>query len=199
MFPIVLATKNSKKIEEIKEILNLKNVVFYPYTYFLEITIPEPGETLLENSLLKAEFVHRITRLPTLADDSGLFIEALDNGPGVLSARYGPDDRARIERILKELGTSRNRKAWFRAVFVYYYDIKKFAVFQGEIEGRIAYAPRGDSGFGYDPIFIPKGYRKTFAELGPSIKNKISHRARALKKFKKFLLQNFAKEIREQA
>lgn len=151
--------------------------------------IPEPGDTLFENSFLKAEFIHKITKLPALADDSGLFVEKLKGAPGVFSSRYETDDRRRIERVLTELGNSKNRKAWFRAVFVYFYDLKKYAVFEGEIEGCIAYQPRGISGFGYDPIFIPKGYKKTFAELGPGVKNRISHRARALKKFKRFLLK----------
>ncbi|MCX7994495.1 MAG: RdgB/HAM1 family non-canonical purine NTP pyrophosphatase [candidate division WOR-3 bacterium] len=186
-----MATRNQKKIEEINQILNIRNVVLRPYHEYIDIHIPEPGETLLENSLLKAEFVHRITKLPALGEDSGLFVEALNGAPGVLSARYEVNDKKRIERVLRELGNSKNRKAWFRAVIVYYYDIKKYEVFEGEIEGRIAYEPRGESGFGYDPIFIPFGYKETFAELGPVIKNKISHRAKALKKFKKFFIRNF--------
>ncbi len=195
MFHIVLATRNYHKIEEINQILNLNKVLLIPYTRFIDLHIPEPGDTLVENSLLKAEFIHRIIRLPALADDSGLFIEALNGAPGVLSSRYEMNDKKRIERVLKELGKTKNRKAWFRAVFVYFYDIKKYKVFEGEIEGKIAYEPKGGWGFGYDPIFIPKGYRKTFAELGPWVKNRISHRTRALKKFTKFLLKNFAKEI----
>jgi len=195
MFHIVLATRNFHKIEEIRQILNLNSVLLVPYTRYIDLHIPEPGDTLLENSLLKAEFTHRIIRLPSLADDSGLFVEELNGAPGVLSSRYEVNDEKRIERVLKELGKAKNRKAWFRAVFVYYYDIKKYKIFEGEIEGRIACEPRGEWGFGYDPIFIPKGYKKTFAELGPWVKNRISHRAMALKKFKKFLLKNFAQEI----
>ncbi|MEO0122885.1 MAG: RdgB/HAM1 family non-canonical purine NTP pyrophosphatase [candidate division WOR-3 bacterium] len=195
MFHIVLATRNHNKIEEINQILNLNKVLLIPYTRFIDLHIPEPGDTLIENSLLKAEFIHRIIKLPALADDSGLFIEELDGAPGVLSSRYEVNDEKRIERVLRELGKAKNRRAWFRAVFVYFYDINTYKVFEGEIEGRITYEPRGEWGFGYDPIFIPKGYRKTFAELGPWVKNRISHRARALKKFKKFLLKNFAQEI----
>jgi|UniRef100_A0A7C4THN6 XTP/dITP diphosphohydrolase len=194
MFTIILATGNLHKVWEIQGILGLDDkVVMYPYTDFIEMAIPEPGETLLENSLLKAEFIYRIVQLPTLAEDSGLFIEKLNGAPGVLSARYEVDDKRKIERVLRELGDSRNRRAWFRSVLVYYYAPKKYAVFEGEIEGRIAYEPRGKYGFGYDPIFIPKGYRKTLAELGPGVKNLISHRAKAVKKFKKFLLPILAK------
>lgn len=195
MFSIVLATRNHNKIEEISQILNLNKVLLIPYTRFIDFHIPEPGDTLVENSFLKAEFIHKIIKLPALADDSGLFIEELNGAPGVLSSRYEVNDEKRIERVLRELGRSKNRRAWFRAVFVYFYDINTYKVFEGEIEGRITYEPRGEWGFGYDPIFIPKGYRKTFAELGPWVKNRISHRAKALKKFKKFLLKNFAKEI----
>ncbi|MEO0094723.1 MAG: RdgB/HAM1 family non-canonical purine NTP pyrophosphatase [candidate division WOR-3 bacterium] len=195
MFHIVLATKNYHKIEEISDILHLDKVLLIPYTRFIDFHIPEPGDTLVENSFLKAEFIHKIIRLPALADDSGLFIEELNGAPGVLSSRYEVNDEKKIERVLRELGRAKNRRAWFRAVFVYFYDIKKYRVFEGEIEGRITYEPRGEWGFGYDPIFIPKGYRKTFAELGPMVKNRISHRAKALKKFRKFLLKNFAKEI----
>lgn len=187
MKTIILATKNLYKIAEIKQILGDQNILLLPYTNFINISINESGETLLENSLLKAEFIYRITNKPCLADDSGLFVEKLNGAPGVFSSRYGMNDEKRISRVLKELGYSRNRKAEFRAVFVYYYAPKKYAVFEGKVEGRITYSPRGTNGFGYDPIFIPRGYKKTFAELGPEIKNRISHRAKALKKFKRYL------------
>ncbi|MGB9720607.1 MAG: RdgB/HAM1 family non-canonical purine NTP pyrophosphatase [bacterium] len=187
MITIILATKNLHKATEIRAILGDQNISLIPYTNFIDISINESGETLLENSLLKAEFIYRITNSPCLADDSGLFIEKLNGAPGVISSRYGVNDEERISRVLKELANSRNRNAEFRAVFVYYYAPKKYAVFEGIVKGRITYSPRGTSGFGYDPIFVPRGYRKTFAELGPEIKNRISHRAKALRKFKNFL------------
>jgi XTP/dITP diphosphohydrolase len=187
MFEIVLATKNRHKVAEIEKILGNKSIVFLPYTNFINIEIGEPGETLLENSLLKAEFVYRLIGKPSLADDSGLFVEELNGAPGVFSSRYARNDRERISRVLRELGNAKNRRARFWAVFVYYFGSNKYAVFEGKVEGKITYAPRGISGFGYDPIFIPRGYNRTFAELGPEIKNRISHRARALSKFKKFL------------
>jgi len=189
MTEIILATKNPHKIAEIKKILGNKNIFLKPYTHFIDIEIPEPNETLLENSLLKAEVIYRFTNKPSLADDSGLFIEKLNGAPGVFSSKYGSNDKKRIERVLTELGNTKNRKAKFCAVFVYYYAPKKYAVFEGKIEGKITDVPRGTSGFGYDPIFIPHGYKKTFAELGPEIKNRISHRAKALKKFKKYLMR----------
>lgn len=141
----------------------------------------------MDNSLLKAQTFFKLTGQPCLAEDSGLFIDALNGAPGLYSSRYGTTDQKRIERVLKELGRVKNRKAKFKVVFVYYYAPGKYKVFTGECPGRIGLRPKGKSGFGYDPIFIPEGYKKTFAELGPAIKNRISHRAQALKKFKEFL------------
>ncbi len=187
MIEIILATKNQHKINEIKAILHNKDVLLRPYTDFTDTEITESGKTLLENSLLKAEFVFKTTIKPSLADDSGLFIDALHGAPGVFSSRYGANDKERIQRVLCELGATKNRKAKFCAVFVYFYAPHKYAVFRGEIHGRISFAPRGENGFGYDPIFIPYGYKRTFAELGPELKNRISHRAKALMKFKKYL------------
>ncbi len=187
MLEIILATKNPHKIDEIRKILNFKTIILRPYTEFIDINIPEPGRTLFENSLFKAECIFKITNKPSLADDSGLFIEALDGAPGVLSSRYGTNDRDRIQRVLRELGQEKNRRAKFCAVYVYYYAHKKYEVFTGELQGRISSVPRGNEGFGYDPIFVPRGYRKTFAELGPAIKNRISHRAIALRKFRNYL------------
>ncbi|MGQ9534382.1 MAG: RdgB/HAM1 family non-canonical purine NTP pyrophosphatase [bacterium] len=187
MTEIVLATKNPHKILEIKKIIGSEDIVLIPYIQFINIEIPELNETLFENSLMKAKIVYKLTNKPTLADDSGLFIEKLNGAPGVFSSRYAKDDKERIKRVLSELGKSKNRKAKFCAVFVYYYAPEKYVVFEGEVQGRIASKPKGENGFGYDPIFIPDGFKKTFAELGPEIKNRISHRAKALRKFKKYL------------
>jgi XTP/dITP diphosphohydrolase len=183
---LVLATKNAHKIGEIKKILNLAGVHYLTLSDFLPIPINESGRTLAENSLIKASFTYKMADKPCLADDSGLFVAGLDGRPGVLSSRYGKDDPERIRRVLAELGDEKKRAASFRAVFVYYYAPGQYEVFQGECRGRITTAPRGKHGFGYDPIFIPRGYRKTFAELGPKVKDRISHRAMALKKFKKY-------------
>lgn len=184
---LVLATKNAHKVEEIKKILNLTGVDYFTLNDFLHIPINESGRTLAENSLIKASFTYKMTDKPSLADDSGLFVDALDGRPGVKSSRYAPDNDERIEMILSEMTGVRDRTAAFRVVFVYYYAPGRFEVFRGECRGRIALAPKGSHGFGYDPVFIPLGYRKTFAELGPAVKNRISHRAVALKKFKKYI------------
>jgi XTP/dITP diphosphohydrolase len=160
-----------------------------PMGELLNVDIPELGRTLLENSLAKAAFVYRLSGKPVLADDSGLFVDSLDGEPGIFSARYGKTDEERITRLLKNLINKENRSASFRVAFVYYFAAGKHEVFEGECVGQIARTPKGSHGFGYDPIFIPKGYKKTFAELGPGTKNRISHRAKALKKFRKFLTQ----------
>lgn len=183
---IVLATRNPHKIAEIKEILGGR-IQYETIGDFLEISIKEAGRTLFDNSLTKAAFTFKVSGKPSLADDSGLFIETLDGKPGIYSARYGSDDSERIKKVLNQLVNKKNRRASFKAVFIYYYAPNTYEVFEGECRGIIADEPRGSNGFGYDPIFIPKGYSKTFAELGKEVKNRISHRAKALIKFKKYL------------
>jgi XTP/dITP diphosphohydrolase len=187
LFDIVLATRNPNKIVEIKDIIgDLVNIMVIRDR--IQIDIPEIGRSLLENSLAKATFTNRLYRRPVLADDSGLFVDSLDGEPGIYSSRYGKNDEERIARLLVNLGDKKNRRAVFRVIFVYYCEPGKYEVFEGECVGAIGQMPRGEKGFGYDPIFIPRGYKKTFAELGPSIKNRISHRARALEKFRAFII-----------
>ena len=183
---IVLATKNEHKIKEIKAILTA-GVQFRTLSDYMNIDLQETGRTLQENSLAKAAFTFKVSGLPSLADDSGLFVEVLDGEPGIYSSRYGKNDQERIARVLRNLENKNNRKASFKVVFVYYFAPNQYEVFKGECRGSIAIEPRGDDGFGYDPIFIPKGYKKTFAELGHEVKNNISHRLRALTKFRKYL------------
>jgi len=183
---IVLATRNHNKIKEIKAILG-PEIHYQTVGEFLNIPIKETGRSLLDNSLAKAVFTFKVSGKPSLADDSGLFIEVLQGEPGIYSSRYGQDDTQRIARVLENLADKKNRKAAFKAVFVYYYAPNTYKVFEAECIGSITDQPRGLEGFGYDPIFIPKGYSKTFAELGEGIKNRISHRAKALAKFKKYL------------
>jgi non-canonical purine NTP pyrophosphatase (RdgB/HAM1 family) len=185
---IILATRNQHKVAEIEKIIG-DLVAVQHLNDLLKIDIPECGRTLLENSLAKAAFVYQLRGQPTLADDSGLFVDALGGEPGVFSARYGKDDESRIARLLKNLADKKNRKAAFRAVFVYCFGYGRYEAFEGECVGEISHVARGKHGFGYDPVFIPKGYKKTFAEIGPATKNRISHRARALRKFRKFLEQ----------
>jgi XTP/dITP diphosphohydrolase len=183
---IVLATRNEHKIVEIKAMIG-DFIQIQTMTDLVKIDIPEVGRTLMENSFAKAAFVYRLCGKPTLADDSGLFVSSLNGEPGVFSSRYGKDDEERIARLLENLVSVKDRGAAFRVVFVYYYAPSKYETFEGECVGRIARAPHGSEGFGYDPIFIPKGYRQTFAQLGPAIKNRISHRAIGLKEFRRYL------------
>lgn len=183
---IVLATYNQHKLEEARQIVGGR-ITLVPLGQYVRIEIKEVGTTLLENSLLKAEFAFKLTGRPVIADDSGLFVDALGGAPGVASARYADSDQARIQRVLREMGRTTKRSARFKAVYVYYPAPGSYRVFEGVCEGRIAQQPAGNSGFGYDPIFIPQGFRRTFAQLGPLAKNRISHRARALRKFIAYL------------
>lgn len=183
---LVLATRNEHKVIEIEAMIG-DLMKIQTMTDFVKIDIPEIGRSLLENSHAKAVFVYRLCGKPTLADDSGLFVSGLNGEPGIYSSRYGRDDKERITRLLKNLAGMKDRKAAFRVVFVYYYAPGKYETFGGECVGRIARTPRGSQGFGYDPVFIPEGYRKTFAQLGPAIKNRISHRAIGLRKFRAYL------------
>lgn len=186
---IILATKNPHKIQEIKEILG-PFIRARCLSEYIDVEIKESGKTLLENSLAKALFAFKTSHKPALADDSGLFIDHLNGEPGIISARYGDNDADRIARILRKLKGVDDRRASFKAVFVYYYEHQCYEFFEGECRGRIAEEPRGNMGFGYDPVFIPDGYNKTFAELGKEVKNRISHRASALDKFKRYMAGN---------
>jgi len=187
---LVVATRNLNKIKEIKAILGDK-INYQILGSYIQINIKEVGETLFENSLIKAAFAFKVTNKPSLGEDAGLFIDALDGEPGIYSSRYGKNNNERINKVLEKLINVKKRSATFKVVFTFYYAPDKYETFEGKCSGKIAYEPRGSSGFGYDPIFIPRGYRKTFAELGPKIKNRISHRARALKKFKKYLTSSY--------
>ena len=144
--------------------------------------IPETGETLLDNALMKAQYVYDKYHINCFADDTGLEVEALGGAPGVYSARYaggaGHDSEANMRKLLGELENNNNRKARFRTVIALIID-GKVTTFEGIVNGEIIREKRGGEGFGYDPIFQPEGYLKTFAELGADVKNLISHRARA--------------------
>jgi len=186
---IIFATHNQNKVEELKQILPLKYSLLSLNDIGCIKEIKETGSTLEENAQIKADYVRYKYGLDCFSDDSGLEIDALGGAPGVYSARYAGDQKnndANIEKIWKELKGIRNPKAIFRSV-IYVHLNKKKICFQGKVEGSIIYEKRGLEGFGYDPIFIPKGYKKTFAELGDTTKNKISHRALAIVQLLKLL------------
>ena len=240
MKKIVFATNNEHKLSEIRAILGSRFEVVSLADIGCHEDIPETGETLEENALMKAEYIYNKYHLSCFADDTGLEVEALNGAPGVYSARYAAmeatvpagspaatvppaspaattpvasaspatvpggsspglshDSEANMARLLRELGNNNNRKARFRTVIALIEkkdvcpcgctSIKVVHKFEGIVEGEIIRERRGGEGFGYDPIFQPIGYDKTFAELGADIKNQISHRARAVAKLSEFL------------
>jgi len=182
---IILATRNKHKTEEIKTILRDLRLEILTLNDFPDVPmLKEEGSTFRENSLQKAHTVHLHTGIPTLADDSGLEVFYLNGRPGVISARYAglkATDEENNKKLLGQMrGVSpRRRKAQFRAVLTLL-DENGAEVTEGICPGRLAELPRGTNGFGYDPIFIPDGFSRTYAELTSEEKNQISHRARAL-------------------
>ena len=200
---IVFATNNEHKLSEIRSILGDSIEVLSLKDIGCDADIPETGKTLEENALQKAQFIYDHYHIDVFADDTGLEVEALNGAPGVYSARYaggeGHDSEANMTKLLNELGENNNRRARFRTVIALILkknvcpcgctSIKEIHQFDGIVEGEIIRERRGGEGFGYDPIFKPDGYNKTFAELGMDIKNHISHRARATAKLADFLLK----------
>lgn len=183
---LLVASNNIKKLEELKAIATPMGIEAIPPAEAGGIDeVDETGSTFEENALLKAKSASTKTQLTAIADDSGLEVEALGGRPGVLSARYaGPNasDADRISKLLFELREeATNRHARFVCVIAIARPGGHLKTFRGEVAGRIIYSPRGTSGFGYDPVFVPTGYELTFAELPANIKNMISHRANALK------------------
>ena len=186
---LVFATQNENKAHEIQSLLPeyFKIISLKDIRCFDEI--PETAETLEGNSLLKASFISETYNLNCFADDTGLEIEALDNRPGVHSARYaGPDKSAaaNIDKVLSELEVKTNRNAQFRTIITLILNSSTFT-FEGIVRGEIISEKRGENGFGYDPIFVPEGEIRTFAEMSLEEKNKHSHRARAFQKMIEFL------------
>ena len=188
---IVFATNNQHKLDEIKiiskgqlDILSLSDINCHD-------EIPETGETLKENALIKAQFVKDKFGLDCFADDTGLEVEALDNAPGIYSSRYaGPncDPEDNMQRLLHELQDKENRSAQFRTVIALLFEGKEH-YFAGKVQGEIPQQKEGTNGFGYDPIFKPDGYDQTFGKLSEEVKNSLSHRAIATRKLVAFLLQ----------
>ena len=190
---IVFATNNAHKLSEIRQILGHRIEVLSLSDIGCHADIPETADTLEGNALQKAEYVVDHYHISCFADDTGLEVDALGGAPGVFSARYageGHDSEANMTKLLGELGENNNRKARFRTVIALITldgDHRKVNTFEGIVEGQITHERHGDEGFGYDPIFQPDGYDKTFAQLGMDIKNHISHRARATEKLARFL------------
>lgn len=187
---LVFATNNAHKLKEVAAILGNQVELLSLNDIGCQTDIPETAETLEGNALLKSSYIYKNYHLDCFADDTGLEVEALNGAPGVYSARYaggeGHDAQANMLKLLHELDGKENRKAQFRTAISLILDGKEY-LFEGVIKGEIIKEKRGDSGFGYDPVFMPEGYDRTFAELGNDIKNQISHRALAVQKLCEFL------------
>ncbi|MFV0142733.1 MULTISPECIES: RdgB/HAM1 family non-canonical purine NTP pyrophosphatase [Empedobacter] len=185
---LIFATHNNNKVKEVTKMLpsylSMKSLT--DINFFDEIE--ETGTTFEENAQLKAKTIFDKTGKNIFADDSGLVIEALDGAPGVYSARYAGTgkDEDNIAKALKELEGKTNRKAYFISIFCLILDGKEY-FFEGRVNGTIATEIMGDNGFGYDPIFIPGGFSKSFAQMSPEEKNAISHRGKAVEKLNDFL------------
>lgn len=189
MKTLVFATNNAHKLEEVRAILGNDFQIASLKEIGCHDDIPETADTLEGNAMQKAQYIKDKFGMDCFADDTGLEVEALNNAPGVFSARYagpGHDSEANMKKLLHEMEGKENRKARFRTVIALLLDGKEYT-FEGIVKGNIIEEKRGDSEFGYDPIFVPEGYDLTFAELGNDIKNKISHRAEAVKKLSTFL------------
>lgn len=190
---ILFASHNAGKIAEIKNMLApLKiNVISA-----LDVSLPdveETGKTFAENSLLKSQTIAKELGIPCIADDSGLCVDALNGAPGVYSARYAPnrDFDKGIDKLLTEMKQSddKSRKAHFSCVVSLAYPDGSYKLFEGRVDGTIAFERMdGQEGFGYDPVFVPDGYDCSFAQMSKEEKNKISHRGRAMQKFKEYLI-----------
>ena len=183
---VILASQNQHKLVELSAILSqLGFEIALESEYGLHVDVDETGTTFEENSLLKAEAVMKASGLPVLADDSGLMVDALDGAPGVYSARYGgvDSDQARYRLLLENLRGAGARTAHFHTAIVCCFPNGDRLDAAGDCFGAIAYAPQGDNGFGYDPVFFVPELRKTFAQLTPEEKNAISHRGNALRAF----------------
>lgn len=202
---IIAATGNSGKMKEIRELLTGLPIELSSLKDHWQPLpeIPETGATFLENARIKADWVFERTGLWALADDSGLEVDALDGAPGVRSARYAGetcDNAANNRKLLRELEACEEkfRTARFRCVIVLKTAPDDYLTTEGICEGRIGFTPEGDRGFGYDPLFIPQGFNRTFAQLDSSEKHEISHRGKALKKLTEILNECFkSKACRE--
>ena len=190
---LVIATRNPGKVEELKALLAHLQVKIYSLDDFPPIPeVPEEGKTYAENALAKAKAVYKATGKMALADDSGLEVDALHGEPGIHTARFGGDDLSDHERymyLLKKLEgvPDDHRGATFRCTIAIVGPGRVHKVVEGACRGAITRAPLGGGGFGYDPVFVPSEYSQSFAELIPEVKNKISHRGRALEKAALFL------------
>lgn len=193
---ILFATNNVHKMEEIRAVLGTRYSVLGLKDLDVQDEIPEEHETLEENASQKARYIYEKLGISCFADDTGLEVDALGGAPGVYSARYSrigepvyPEMKiaaGNIRKLLEALEGKTAREARFRTVIALFLDGREYR-FEGTVHGRITRQPMGDKGFGYDPVFIPEGYNKTFAQMDLALKNSISHRGMAIRKLAEFL------------
>ena len=196
---IVFATNNENKLREIRNILGTSFTLLSLSDLNINDDVPENEPDLEGNSMLKARHIHKMLNMNVFADDTGLEIEALDGLPGVNSARFAGEDKnsgSNIDKVLEMMGDTANRRARFRTVIALILDGREY-FFDGIVNGRIITEKRGREGFGYDPVFVPEGSDRTFAEMPLNEKNKISHRARAFEKLRIFLVHYNSRDNKE--
>ena len=194
---IILATRNRNKVDEIRKILNVMGNDFRIYTpddFPASKDVEEDGETFEANAVKKAEYFFNYTGKTSIADDSGLEVKALNGAPGVFSARYAGEsvnDETNTRKLLEDMKNLKSDERMARFVCcIAFASTNGLKTFTGLVNGRIGTEKKGSKGFGYDPVFYPYGYKVTFAEMGDEEKNSISHRAIALNKLQKYLLEN---------
>lgn len=193
---LIFATNNRHKVEEIQAAIGDQLEVISLQQAGIDIDIPEPHDTLEENAHEKSTVIHRLTGKNCFSEDTGLEVFSLNGEPGVKSARYAGEDKSfdkNIDKLLMNLAGKENRKAQFRTVISLILDEKEF-LFEGICPGTIIEEKYGSGGFGYDPVFVPEGSNKTFAEMSMEEKNKFSHRKKAADKLVSFLLAKSTKE-----
>jgi XTP/dITP diphosphohydrolase len=189
MPPLIFATNNQHKVNEIRAVLPASFQIITLKEAGINIDIPEPHDTLEANALEKSSVIYKLTGLDCFSEDTGLEVAALNGAPGVHSARYageGRDFAANIEKLLQQLGDNPNRGARFRTVVSLLLGGKQY-FFEGVCEGQILHESLGSGGFGYDPVFMPNGASRSFAEMEMSEKNKFSHRKKAIEQLSLFL------------
>jgi XTP/dITP diphosphohydrolase len=189
MFQLIFATNNANKVAEIQSLVGPDFNIIDMQSAGIDIDIPEPHDTLNENALEKASTIFKITTTNCFSEDTGLEIESLNGAPGVKSARYAGEDRnfqANIDKVLEELSNIENRKAQFRTIICLIWENQTY-YFEGICKGQIAHTMQGEKGFGYDPIFIPDGADKSFAQMSMEEKNSFSHRQKAVTQLFEFL------------
>ena len=191
---LLFATQNKNKVLEVQQIIGDHHEINTLHEMNFDDELPETQDTLEANAREKVNFIYQKFGINCFAEDSGLEIDSLNGEPGAFSARYAGDERSdekNIQLVLERLRDQENRSAKFRTVIALVINDKEF-LYEGIIRGQITKSPSGEGGFGYDPIFVPDGYDKTFAELGLNVKTQISHRAKAFLKLKDFLESDFA-------